>query len=218
MDLSRRAVVLAGTEPWVRSSAAGVERTQLERAGENARATSIVRFAPNAAFPRHRHDGGEEIFVLAGTFVDERGRYPAGTYLRNPAGSEHAPWAAPEGATLFVKLHQIGAGDAARVVIDTTRREWLRGAVPGLTVLPLHEFGAEHVALVRWAPNTRFVRHTHRGGEEILVLEGVFHDEHGTYPRGSWLRSPDLSSHDPFSELEGATILVKTGHLPIVGG
>ncbi|HSD33407.1 MAG TPA: cupin domain-containing protein [Gemmatimonadales bacterium] len=45
--------------------------------------------------------------------------------------------------------------------------------MPGLTVLPLHEHGPEHVALVRWAPSTRFRRHRHWGGEEILVLDGV---------------------------------------------
>jgi anti-sigma factor ChrR (cupin superfamily) len=85
--------------------------------------------------------------------------------------------------------------------------------MPGLTVLPLHEHDPEHVALVRWAPSTRFRRHRHWGGEEILVLDGVFEDEHGTYPKGSWLRSPHLSEHDPFTGLDGALIYVKTGHL-----
>jgi anti-sigma factor ChrR (cupin superfamily) len=85
--------------------------------------------------------------------------------------------------------------------------------MPGLTVLPLHEHGPEHVALVRWAPSTRFRRHRHWGGEEILVLDGVFEDEHGTYPKGSWLRSPHLSEHNPFTGPDGALIYVKTGHL-----
>lgn len=212
-DLAERVVVLPGTIPWVPSPTAGVDRMLLERVGENARATSIVRYAPDAAFPRHLHGGGEEIFVLDGVFVDERGRYPAGTYLRNPVGSEHAPFAGPEGATLFVKLHQSSMDDLARIAIDTTRASWLPGMVSGLTVLPLHQHGSENVALVRWAPNTRFHRHAHRGGEEIFVLEGVFRDEHGAYPRGSWLRSPHLSTHTPFTETEGATIFVKTGHL-----
>jgi anti-sigma factor ChrR (cupin superfamily) len=218
VDLTERAVILPGTERWVPSPAPGIERMQLERAGENGRATSIVRYASLAAFPKHTHGGGEEIFVLDGTFIDEQGRYPAGTYLRNPFGSEHAPSAGPEGATLFVKLHQMSRADHARVVKDTTRLAWLPGAVPGLTVLPLHEHGMEHVALVRWAPNTRFTRHAHWGGEEILVLSGVFRDEHDSYPAGTWLRSPHLSTHTPFSGSEGATILVKTGHLPSYGG
>jgi anti-sigma factor ChrR (cupin superfamily) len=212
-DLTQRAVVLAGTVPWLPSPTAGVDRVRLDRFGENGRATSIVRFAPNAGFPRHTHAGGEEIFVLDGLFIDHAGRYPAGTYLRNPIGSEHAPYAGPEGATIFVKLHQSSPEDVTRVVIDTTSAAWKAGSVRGLTVLPLHEFHTEQVALVRWAPDTHFPHHAHWGGEEVLVLEGVFRDEHGSYPRGSWTRSPHLSTHTPFTELEGATILVKTGHL-----
>ncbi len=73
----------------------------------------------------------------------------------------------------------------------------------------------KHTALVRWAPETRFNPHTHVGGEEILVLEGVFRDEHGSYPAGTWIRSPHMSNHRPFTGPEGATILVKVGHLDV---
>ena len=52
------------------------------------------------------------------------------------------------------------------------------------------------------------------GYEEIYVLEGVFEDEFGSYPTGTWMRSPHLSAHRPFSNT-GCTILVKTGHLPV---
>jgi anti-sigma factor ChrR (cupin superfamily) len=79
--------------------------------------------------------------------------------------------------------------------------------------MPLHEFEGEHVALVRWAPHTQFKPHKHWGGEEIFVLEGTFFDEHGQYPRGSWLRSPHLSLHTPYTKEDGALIFVKTGHL-----
>jgi anti-sigma factor ChrR (cupin superfamily) len=48
------------------------------------------------------------------------------------------------------------------------------------------------------------------------VLEGVFADEHGTYPKGSWLRNPHMSEHDPFTGPDGALIYVKTGHLATV--
>jgi hypothetical protein len=94
-----------------------------------------------------------------------------------------------------------------------TRATWLPGLVRGLKVLPLHAFGSEPVALVRWAPGTVFQPHGHRGGEEILVLESVFQDEHGSDPAGSWLRNPAGSVHRPWSEA-GCTIWVKTGHLP----
>lgn len=213
-DFSVR-VVLAPEEPaFVPSPIAGIERRMLDRIGEEvARATSIVRYAPNAHFTEHTHGGGEEFLVLEGSFHDEAGDYPAGAYVRNPIGSAHAPWAGPDGATLFVKLHQFAADDAARVVIDTTRERFSPGLVPGLSVLPLHQHGAESAALVRWAGNTRFNPHRHWGGEEILVLEGVFRDEHGTYPKDAWLRGPHLSTHTPFTGPEGALIYVKTGHL-----
>jgi anti-sigma factor ChrR (cupin superfamily) len=79
--------------------------------------------------------------------------------------------------------------------------------------MPLHEFDGVGTALVKWAPNTVFNPHVHPGGEEILVLEGVFHDEHGSYPSGTWIRSPRYSTHKPFTKSEGALIYVKTGHL-----
>jgi len=211
-DFNARVEIDTRSSPWTPSPQAGVERKMLDRVGDEvARATSIVRYAPGSRFPSHEHGLGEEFLVLSGTFEDEYGRYPEGTYVRNPAGSRHAP-SAPGGCELFVKLRQFQPGDASRVVIDTGHAPFLPGLVPGLTVLPLHEFGTEHVALVRWAPGTYFQPHTHWGGEEILVLEGVFSDEYGDYPAGTWLRSPHLSRHQPFSE-PGCLIYVKVGHL-----
>ena len=64
------------------------------------------------------------------------------------------------------------------------------GQVHGQAVLPLHEFGGITSALVRWDMITQFTTHVHPGGEEILVLQGLFQDEHGEYPAGTWLRSP----------------------------
>jgi len=212
-DLSQRAVVLTPTLAWIPSPMVGVERRLLDRNGDEvARATSVVRYAPGSHFEPHSHGGGEEILVLEGTFSDEHGDYATGTYLRNPVGSSHAPFSA-EGCTILVKLRQMHPLDQQRIAIDTRRSTWLPGLVKGLEVMPLHAFGSEHVALVRWAPGTVFQAHGHPGGEEIMVLEGVFQDEHGTYAEGSWLRNPAGSVHRPWSEL-GCTIWVKTGHLP----
>jgi anti-sigma factor ChrR (cupin superfamily) len=212
-DLSQRAVLDTRALVWQPSPSAGVERRFLDRCGgEVARATSIVRYAPGSRFERHHHGGGEEILVLEGTFSDEYGDYAAGTYLRNPVGSSHAPFS-EDGCTLLVKLQQMHPADQQRLVIDTASSAWLPGLVTGLEVRSLHAFGSEHVALVRWAPGTVFQPHGHPGGEEILVLEGVFQDEHGSYPAGSWLRNPPGSGHHPWSEA-GCTIWVKTGHLP----
>ncbi len=192
----------------------GVERMMLDRIGDEvARATSLVRYAPNSTFSRHEHTGGEEFFVLEGEFRDEHGAYPAGTYVRNPIGTAHTPSIGEHGCLIFVKLQQFGQEDQSQFSIDTTTAEWAPGLVPGLEVLGLHEFGSEHVALVRWAPNTEFKAHTHWGGEEILVLEGKFIDEHGEYPKGSWIRNPHKSRHAPYTDASGALIYVKVGHL-----
>jgi anti-sigma factor ChrR (cupin superfamily) len=212
-DLNQRAVVDSNVLPWVDSPVAGVSRRMLERDGaEIARATSVVRYAAGASFAAHTHELGEEIFVLEGEFSDQTGRYGAGCYVKNPPGSSHAPQSA-QGCTLLVKLRHLAAADTEAVVINTTSATWHQGLVPGLSVMPLSEAGACHTALVRWAPNTYFNPHRHFGGEEIFVLSGVFEDEHGRYPQGTWLRNPHLSAHKPFS-VEGCTILVKTGHLP----
>lgn len=212
-DFSLRVVQTPAEATWVPSPLPGVERRMLDRVGaEVARATSIVRYASGSRFSAHVHGGGEEILVLDGAFSDEAGDHPTGTYLRNPPGTSHAPFSR-ESCTIFVKLWQFAADDLSLVRIDTRSESWHPGLVPGLSVMPLHEHDGVSTALVRWAPDTRFQRHPHPGGEEILVLEGLFVDEHGAYPAGTWLRSPRWSSHAPHAGPEGALIYVKVGHL-----
>ncbi|NEO88037.1 MAG: cupin [Spirulina sp. SIO3F2] len=212
-DFQQRVVLNSENLPWRDSPMAGVQRRMLERDGEEvARATTIVRYAPGSAFSAHTHGGGEEFMVLDGVFSDEKGDYPAGTYVRNPVGSTHTPSSA-DGCTILVKLHQMHPDDQDRVVIDTKNAEWHPGMVPGLEVMPLYTYKTENAALVKWAPGTQFQTHRHWGGEEIFVLEGIFADEQGIYPQGTWLRNPSGSVHTPFST-EGCIIYVKTGHLP----
>lgn len=212
-DFKQRVVIDTRRVSWQPSPVEGVDRITLDRIGEEvARASSIVRYAPGSSFTPHLHGAGEEILVLDGIFSDEHGDYPAGTYLRNPPNSSHAP-RSEKGCTLFVKLRQFDPRDTATVRVDTTTANWYPGLVRGLAVMPLHEFEGVGTALVRWAPNTVFNPHMHPGGEEIFVLEGVFHDEHGSYSAGSWIRSPRYSKHAPFTKEEGALIYVKTGHL-----
>ncbi|AQA17854.1 cupin [Halioglobus japonicus] len=213
-DFEQRVVVLPEDYRWVDSPMPGVERMMLDRVGDEvARATSIVRYAPNSSFSPHTHGGGEEFIVLEGVFSDEHQDYAQGSYVRNPIGTSHTPSIGDEGATIFVKLQQFDAGDTEQKAIDTRTEAWRPGLVEGLSVMPLHEYEGEHVALVKWAPHTQFQPHQHWGGEEILVLVGTFHDEYGSYPKGSWLRSPHLSKHTPFTKEDGALIYVKVGHL-----
>lgn len=214
-NFAQRVVITPQEYHWEASPMLGVDRMKLDRIGDEiARATSLVRYEPNSHFSPHEHSGGEEIYVLEGVFGDEHGAYPAGTYIRNPIGTKHQPVIGDEGATIFVKLHQFQQQDQSQFTIDTNQQTWHPGLVDGLSVMPLHHFQAENVALVKWAPNTQFQPHQHWGGEEIFVLKGTFYDEHGVYPTGSWLRSPHLSQHTPYTKDDGALIYVKTGHLP----
>ena len=210
-DDSQRVALNHNTLDWLKSPQTGVERRLLERTGyEVAKATSVVRYQPGARFDSHTHEFGEEILVLEGALSDEHGDYPAGTYVMNPPGSSHAP-RSDSGCVLFVKLRHLDIEQQHREIIDTRAADWCQGMVPGLSVMPLMRQGLGST-LVRWAPQTYFNAHRHFGGEEIFVVDGVFEDEHGSYPSGSWIRSPHMSQHQPFSK-QGCTIFVKTGHL-----
>ena len=211
MDFSQRVVIDTNQQEWTASPAVGVDRKPLAREErESGHATSVVRYAAGASFARHEHPFGEEILVLQGVFSDETGDYPAGTYFRNPAGTGHAPYS-ENGCVLFVKLCQFDETDAEQLAIDTNNTPWQTGQ-GGLEVMPLHQHIHQHTALVKWPANEVFKPHTHFGGEEIFVLSGEFKDEHGSYPSGTWIRSPHLSSHHPYVDQE-TIIWVKTGHL-----
>ncbi len=212
MDFDRQVVIDTNKQPWQVSPMPGVWRKPLAREeAEGGHATSLVRYEAESHFSSHSHPFGEEILVLEGTFCDEHGEYGPGSYFRNPPGSSHIPFS-PEGCVLFVKLHQFMPEDTAQFCIDTHRTQWLPGQ-GGLQVMPLHNFGNEQVALVKWPAGEHFQPHRHFGGEEIFVISGEFCDEHGRYSAGSWIRSPHLSQHNPYVEVE-TIIWVKVGHLP----
>lgn len=210
-DMNARVVVETGAASWLATADGEGGCKPLDSIGAGTRTTSLVRAAAGAVFAPPGSAQGEEILVLDGTLTEARGNCAAGTYLRYPPGSEPGLHSAT-GCVLFVKRYPFDPDDMATVRVDTVSAPWLPGLVPGLAVMPLYQHGVEHAALVRWQPGTVFQSHAHFGGEEILVLDGVFEDEFGAYPAGSWLRSPHLSRHRPFSTA-GCTIYVKTGHL-----
>lgn len=211
LDRSQVCVIRTQEQAWQDSPMAGVRRIPLEReAEESGQVTSIVEYAAGSEFRSHEHPMGEEIFVLEGVFSDQTGDYPAGSYLRNPPGSQHAPFSKP-GCKLFVKLNQFQQGDQETIALQSDEQPWLQGQ-GGLMVKPLYDFQGEHTALVFWPAGERFVPHRHFGGEEILVISGCFKDEHGEYPAGTWIRSPHMSEHYPYVD-EDTVIMVKVGHL-----
>ncbi|KXS38679.1 cupin domain-containing protein [Modicisalibacter tunisiensis] len=210
-DFTRRVNVTPDQHRWVTSPQGGVERVMLDRIGaEQARATSIVRYAAGSHFPAHRHPGGEEILVLSGIFSDEGGDYPAGWYIRNPPGSSHQPFS-HEGATIFVKLRQMSPDDDSQVRIDTgDSTNWHRQE--GRDVCPLFSRGTERVSLQRLAPNAAFPDET-AGGAELLVLKGELVIEGHGYPPDSWIRLPVGDQPRLIAGPEGVTFYLKTGHL-----
>ena len=106
---------------------------------------------------------------------------------------------------------RINADFNERVVIDTTKMDWVASPMKGVDRRMLDRIGEEvarATTIVRYAPRSHFSAHIHDGGEEFLVLEGVFSDEHGDFPTGSYVRNPPTSKHTPGSE-PGCVILVK---------
>ena len=95
--------------------------------------------------------------------------------------------------------------------VSNSENDWINSPLPGVERKMLDRIGdevARATTVVRYAPKSAFTTHTHDGGEEFLVLEGVFQDEHGDYPSGYYVRNPPTSSHTP-SSADGCTILVK---------
>ncbi len=98
-----------------------------------------------------------------------------------------------------------------RAVAHTEEIAWVESPMPGVRRRMLDRDGGEVArctTIVQYAPGSRFSEHEHGGGEEFLVLDGVFSDEHGDYPAGTYVRNPPGSRHSPLSQ-EGCTILVK---------
>lgn len=211
MDFDRPVVIDTGAMDWEMSPSPGVWRKPLARvAAEHGHTTSVVRYEPGSNFAPHAHPLGEEIFVLDGTFADDHGEYPAGTYLRNPPGSTHSP-CSDDGCVLLVKLDQFDPEDLDPVCIDTNRQPWLPGD-GRLEIMLLHDFGYESVVLQKWPASARARPHRHFGGEEIFVISGALYDEYGEYPAGTWLRLPHGSEHCPYV-LDETVVWLKNGHL-----
>jgi len=104
-------------------------------------------------------------------------------------------------------------GNLARYVsADTANQDWV--ASPSGTVFRkrVHLVGpaesGQVTSIVRYQPGATFPGHEHPDGEEILVLDGVFSDEHGDWPAGTFLLNPEGFSHAPFSK-EGCLLFVK---------
>ena len=212
-DLSLRVVADTAAMAWTPSPSGTVWRKRVHLVGppEAGQVTSIVRYERESKFPAHDHPDGEEILVLDGVFSDEHGDWPAGTYLLNPEGFRHAPFSRP-GCLLFVKLRQFPGRKRRHVAVDTATLAWQPGPVAGVAVKELYRQAGFHdtIRLERWQAGTDRGRVAYPEGTELLVLDGEFSDEAGSYPRGCWIRQPSGSTHHPRTA-NGCELYVKTG-------
>jgi len=105
----------------------------------------------------------------------------------------------------------INADFTQRAVVHAAHVAWVPSPIPGVERRMLDRVGdevARATSIVRYAVGSAFSPHTHGGGEEFLVLEGVFQDDHGDYPVGSYVRNPPQSRHTPRSD-PGCVLFVK---------
>lgn len=188
-NLSLPVIVHAAKLDWIASPATGVERRMLFRIGDEvARATSIVRYAPGSAFPRHTHGGGEEILVLDGVFQDEHGDYPAGSYFRNPPGTSHVP-ASAAGCTIFVRLWQFRMSDQEPIVRRPGEGRSVEPRPGGAAATILFDDGYEQVRREEWLADASVVV-TNERGLEFLVLSGQLTMGDHELEAQSWGRLP----------------------------
>jgi anti-sigma factor ChrR (cupin superfamily) len=109
----------------------------------------------------------------------------------------------------------LNADLSQRCIIHSPSLAWVDSPASGVSRRMLERNGGEvarATSIVRYAPGSSFASHSHGGGEEILVLEGTLHDEHGVYGPGTYIKNPVGSSHAPSSP-EGCTLFVKLRHL-----
>ncbi len=106
---------------------------------------------------------------------------------------------------------ELNADFTQRVIVHSNDIAWKASPMAGVDRRMLDRIGdevARATSIVRYAPGSQFSAHTHTGGEEFIVLEGVFQDEHGDYPTGTYVRNPPTTSHTP-GAAEGCVIFVK---------
>ena len=91
----------AADREWKATDYPGIERS-LFRNNENGGRSSLVRLTPGSRFPRHAHEGTEEVVVLAGSVRIGGVELSAGDYLFTSPGEEHDVVAVSDTATIFV--------------------------------------------------------------------------------------------------------------------
>jgi quercetin dioxygenase-like cupin family protein len=207
-DRNKRALVHTSERGWRKSPQVGVERIPLERIyPESGPVTSLVKYENGSVFSAHTHPMGEEILVLEGTFEDEHGCYPAGSYVRNPPGSRHRPFSTT-GCVLLVKLNWFNENDVTQLnlsnVLDTQLCQ--------VHERVLHQFESERTSLIFIPRGKKWINDQTHNGNELFTINGEVSSSALKLIAGDWLR--ELKSKEyKFEALEDTVIYRKAGHI-----
>jgi anti-sigma factor ChrR (cupin superfamily) len=99
--------------------------------------------------------------------------------------------------------------------MDLAAIPWRTTRYPGIRI---HVYASDSstrraVALIAMAPGCGYPRHQHRGGEEVLVLQGGYRDERGDHRAGQFVRYEDGSMHAPVALADGdECVLLAVAH------
>ena len=213
-DFTRRAAVHAASLPWQPSPTPGVDRRMLDRIGDEvARATSIVRYAPNSRFPAHTHGGGEEFLVLDGVFQDEAWRLPC-RLLRPQSAQVRGIRRARRRAA------PSSSSSGSSTPATAPRCAWCRTASPiapvpdrpGVEAAQLFKDAVEDVRLERWAPDADIaLRPT--AAWNYWCSTGASPRTARTFVAQSWLRLPAGDAATVSVGRDGCRLWIKEGHL-----
>ncbi|MGB5794059.1 cupin domain-containing protein [Poseidonibacter sp.] len=200
-NYEKRALINTANMQWKENSKNVLKKLLSLKDNEE---TSLIKLNENSILNQNSKINSVEIFVLEGTYINQYGEFSEGTYLKLSEENESLV-KTDTTCVIFRKTNHFT--NEQKIIVNTKTSQWLKGQ-GNLEVMPLDV----QTALVKWPKDEKFIPHKHFGGEEIFVLTGIFMDEHGQYPKGSWIRSPHLSAHFPYVE-EETIIFVKTGHL-----
>ncbi len=202
--------------PWEDTGVAGVSQKLLERVNdpEKGRETALIKLEPGTTLPTESLFQRVDTFVMEGDYSDGNGDYGPRTFIRIPAGSTQAP-STKDGCVIYMKRRNPFRDNEERMVIDTETVEWKAFPHRGADVVHFYrdEHGIDTSRYGKVYPEKNIPSHDHSMGEETLIVEGVFKDEHDTYVAGSWIRFPIGVPHAPFTEDKEAFLLIREGDL-----
>ena len=179
-DYEKKVSIESDELEWQEYSASNSFIKQFSKKDEEE--TSLIKIEKNSFLSKKETINSVEIFVLEGVYINEFGSFEKGIYLKLQKENEKFV-KSDDGCTIFRKINYKHNNE--ELIINTKKEQWFQGQ-GNLTVMPL----AEQTALVKWPKGEIFIPHKHWGGEEIFVLSGTFIDEHGTYKKNCWIRSP----------------------------